>query len=398
MAIHNPFSPRFGAVPPVLAGRREVQSDLSLVADGDLNSPSCASLLLGARGMGKTTLLQVLEDGFRSRGWFTLSVTARPAGGLLEDLTAQAAALHHGMVHGPDPRARTRLAGLGAFGVNVATERVEPPERPVDLRQVLALVGEAAQRRSAGLFVTVDELQDVAVDEIRRFGAVFQHESSRSRLPIVFVGAGLLEVRSTLLTGRHSTFLHRCEQYEIGLLNEAESRQALFEPIAAAGAAIADEALDAMLAAVAGHPYMLQLVGYEVWRAATDPTSGISLAEAGAGLAEARQDMGPRIFGPIWRDLSSTDKRLLVAMLGDPDRSHIGDLAQRWGAAPNQVGSYRRRLILRGVIRAAGRGLVTFTHPEARHYVALQSAEEGWTTTPAGVPVEPTELGLRIDV
>lgn len=213
----------------------------------------------------------------------------------------------------------------------------------------------------------------------------------------MFAGAGLLEVRSTLLAGRHSTFLHRCEQYEIGLLAEAESRQALLEPIEAAGAAIAPEALDAMLAAAAGHPYMLQLVGYEVWRAAADPLSGISPAEARAGLAEARQDMGPRIFGPIWRDLSATDKRLLVAMLSDPDQSNIGDLARRWGGAPNQVGSYRQRLILRGVIRAAGRGLLAFTHPEARRYVALQSAEEGWTTTPAGTPVGPTEFGPSID-
>lgn len=36
MAIHNPFAPRFGAVPPVLAGRREIRRDLSLVADGGL--------------------------------------------------------------------------------------------------------------------------------------------------------------------------------------------------------------------------------------------------------------------------------------------------------------------------------------------------------------------------
>ncbi len=85
MSAVNPFSPRFGAVPPVVAGRREVQRDLALVAAGDLNSPSCASLLLGARGVGKTTLLQVLEDEFAREGWFTLSVTARPGGGLAEE-------------------------------------------------------------------------------------------------------------------------------------------------------------------------------------------------------------------------------------------------------------------------------------------------------------------------
>ena len=392
MAIDNPFSPRFGAVPPVLAGRREVQRDLALVADGDLNSPSCASLLLGTRGMGKTTLLQVLEESFESRGWFTLSVTARPSGGLLEDLTARAVDLHHRITHGPDPQPRRRLTGMGAFGVNVATELVEPPERPLDLRQTLAHLGQAAQEQGSGLFVSLDELQDAAVDEIRRFGAVFQHESSRSRLPIVFVGAGLLEMRSTLLAGRHSTFLHRCEQYEIGLLAADEARRALSEPLAAAGATIDPEALAAMLDAAAGHPYMLQLVGYEVWRAAADPPAGISPAEARAGLTEAHRDMGPRIYGPIWRDLSDTDKRLLVAMLPDAGSSRLGDLARRWGGVPEQIGTYRHRLVLRGVIRPAGRGVLAFSHPEARRYVATAAAEDGWSTTTGGRVLQPSEL------
>ena len=391
MATDNPFSPRFGAVPPVLAGRREIQRDLRLVADGDLNSPSCASLLLGTRGMGKTTLLQVLEESFESRGWFTLSVTAQPAGDLLEDLSDRAVDLHHRVTHGLNPQPRRRLTGAGAFGVNVTTELVEPPDRRLDLRQTLARLGEAAQQQGSGLFVSVDELQDADVDEVRRFGAVFQHESSRNRLPIVFVGAGMLEMQSTLLAGRRSTFLHRCEQYEIGLLPAAEARRALSEPLAAASATIAPEALTAMLDAAAGHPYMLQLVGYEVWQAAADPPAGISLAEACAGITEARHDMGPRIYGPIWRGLSDTDKRLLVAMLLDPHRSHLSDLARRWGGEPKQIGTYRHRLILRGVIRSAGRGVLMFSHPEARRYTAAAATEEGWGTSPDGVVRQPTD-------
>ena len=371
---------------------------MALVAAGDLNSPSSASLLLGTRGMGKTALLQALDEQFDAAGWYTLSVTANPAGGLLEDLASQAAALHHRILHGPDPRGRIRAASLGAFGVSVGVERGEAPEAPSDLRQTLARLGEAARQAAAGLLVTVDELQDAAAGEIREFAAIFQHESSRSRLPIVFVGAGLLEVRATLLAGRHSTFLHRCEQYEVGLLGAEDSRRALSEPITTAGGVIGDEALEVLTVAAGGHPYMLQLVGYEAWAAAADPQSQISTDEARRGLETARRDMGARIFAPVWRDLSDVDKRLLVAMLHDPERSHVGELARRWGGPPRQVGSYRQRLILRGAIRAAGRGLVAFAHPEARRYVALQSAEEGWSITASGEPVDPTELGPPIDI
>lgn len=389
MTTTNPFSPRFGAVPPVVAGRRDVLRDLSLVAEGDFNSPSCASLLLGSRGMGKTTLLQVLEDDFVERDWLTLSVTARPGAALLDDLTSEAAALHHRIRRGEDVRAATRLSTVGVFGITVGVEHVPPPEQVPDLRRTLADLGRHAQHEGTGLLVTIDELQDVDLDEVRRFAAIFQHESSRSRLPIVFVGAGLLDVRGTLLAGRQSTFLHRCEQYEIGLLSHAEATQALAEPIEAAGGSIAGEALGEMLDAAAGHPYMLQTVGYDVWRAAADPAAGITQPEARAGLAEARRDMGPRIYAPIWRDLSPLDKRLLVAMLHAPTTSHVADLAARWGGRPQHVASYRRRLILRGFIRAAGRGVIDFAHPEARRYAAEQAAEEGWTLTPDGVPLDP---------
>lgn len=390
MATGNPFSPRFGAVPPVLAGRREILRDMSLVADGDFNSPSCASLLLGTRGMGKTTLLQVLEDDFAGRGWLTLSATARNGGGLLDDLATQAADLQHRISHGDAPRGTTRVSSVSVAGFGVGTEHVPAPDRPGDLRQTLAALGRHAADGEVGVLVTIDELQDANLDEIREFGAVFQHESSRSRLPIVFAGAGLPEMTTTLLSGRHSTFLHRCEQYEIGLLSRAESRRALAEPIDAGGATITPADLEAMLAAAAGHPYMLQTVGYDVWKAAADPTSGITTAEVTAGLAESLLDMGPRIYGPIWRGLSPIDKRLLICMLHDPATSQVSDIAHRWDADPKHVATYRQRLITKGFIRSAGRGIIHFAHPQARRYTQQQSTEEGWTLTPNGTPIDPT--------
>ncbi|MCY4630015.1 MAG: ATP-binding protein [bacterium] len=393
MATGNPFSPRFGAVPPVVAGRREVLRDMSLVADGDFNSPSCASLLLGTRGMGKTTLLQVVCDDFVDRGWLALAVTARAGGGLLEDLLSQSAELRDRILHGDPPRATTRLSAVTALGFGASTERTPAPAQDADLRQTLATIGRHALDRQTGLLVTIDELQDASLDEFRQFGAIFQHESSRNRLPIVFLGAGLAETRSTLLSGRRSTFLHRCEQYEIGPLTRSESRRALAAPIEAAGATIVPDGLEAMLGAAAGHPYMLQTVGYDVWRAASDPSAGMTLAEVRAGLAESRQDMGPRIYGPIWRDLSPIDKRLLVCMLHDPLRSHVSDIAQRWDAAPGHVASYRHRLIVKGFVRPTGRGVIEYAHPEARRYVQDQSAEEGWTLTPDGTPLDPADGG-----
>ena len=391
MATGNPFSPRFGAVPPVLAGRREVLRDMSLVADGDFNSPSCASLLLGTRGMGKTTLLRAIEGDFVERGWHVLSVTGRGANEMLTDLATRATTLWHRIRHGETPRDTARISSVAAAGFGVSTERVPAADWTPDLRETLALLGRHAQSNRTGLLVTIDELHDARLDDVREFGAIFQHESSGNRLPIVFVGAGLLEMTNTVLSDRMSTFLHRCEQFEVGLLSPEESRRALAEPITTNGATIAAANLDRMLDAAAGHPYMLQTVGYDAWKAAADPSVGITASEVDVGLEESRQDMGPRIYGPSWKNLSRIDKRLLVCMLHDPEVSTVYEIARRWGANPRHVASYRQRLIAKGFIQSCGRGRIEFTHPEARRYARLQSQDEGWILTTDGTPVDPTD-------
>lgn len=81
-ASANPFRPGFGQQPPVLSGR---DGFLDAVA-GDLAagpaSPGYTSLLLGARGMGKTTVLHKVcenaEAGAGSyAGWRRSSAPAR---------------------------------------------------------------------------------------------------------------------------------------------------------------------------------------------------------------------------------------------------------------------------------------------------------------------------------
>ena len=55
----------------------------------------------------------------------------------------------------------------------------------------------------------------------------FLIESSGRDLTIAFLGAGLLEIHETLLSGTHATFLNRCEKYELELLGHADASEAL---------------------------------------------------------------------------------------------------------------------------------------------------------------------------
>ena len=68
----NPFRPSFGVSPRVLAGRAGVIDDFDIALDEGPGSPMRTVLVSGARGMGKTVVLNELEDRARSRGWWVL--------------------------------------------------------------------------------------------------------------------------------------------------------------------------------------------------------------------------------------------------------------------------------------------------------------------------------------
>ncbi len=65
----NPFRPTFGVSPHVLAGRDRLLADFELALAEGPGSPYRAILVSGARGIGKTVLLNELEDVARGLGW-----------------------------------------------------------------------------------------------------------------------------------------------------------------------------------------------------------------------------------------------------------------------------------------------------------------------------------------
>lgn len=92
MAGHNPFSPTFGAPPPVIAGRGGILDAIGDAFETGPTHPDYTALFVGVRGAGKTVLLDAVQDMARSRGWVTISEDASPAG-LLGRLTRAAARL-----------------------------------------------------------------------------------------------------------------------------------------------------------------------------------------------------------------------------------------------------------------------------------------------------------------
>jgi len=364
MAARNPFSPTFGASPPVLAGRDDLLDDLDDALEAGPAHPDYTTLLIGGRGTGKTVMLNEVEGLARRRGWLTLSETASTPG-LIDRLERGVRRSLRQILDGPQRQIRSVTAG----GFGLEFEATAKSDAPLELREALVVLGDVLASNGTGLLITLDELQSGEPGEIREFGTVLQHVTRREQRPIAFIGAALPQIEDSLLADDAATFLQRCARYDIERLDNEAARIAIAEPIERHGATIDADALDLAVAATSGYPFMVQLVGFHSWKTSTDPLSGITSADVAAGIDEAERLIGRLVLSPTWRSLSEVDQRFLLAMATDSGESRLGEIADRLGVSRSYVSVYRHRLIKAGMILPKGRGRVAFAHRSARSWL-----------------------------
>ncbi|MDX1511876.1 MAG: ATP-binding protein, partial [Nitriliruptorales bacterium] len=274
-ATDNPFTPGYGVVPQVFAGRQPEFADfegvvLKRVAEG-IYEP--ARLLTGDRGMGKTALLKQFEAEAREAGHWVVRVSAVRGDAIVADLLEALAnvLVDHDATTGLGREARAslkRLAGLviGRTGVSVQ----ELPRKSAanrahrDLTEILVDVGSIARDRQTALLLLLDESQNIDRATIGALFHAFQeaqgqtvterHETGatlRAHLPLAIYVAGLPGLPAALRAAG-STFGERAHRIELGLLSEGDVAEALTAFAEHAGVTVDADAADRFVELVGG--------------------------------------------------------------------------------------------------------------------------------------------------
>ena len=82
--MRNPFTPAFGTVPFVLAGREDLLRNMRTAFSDGPGNPNLSTILIGARGTGKTVCMSCIGDEALESGWLTVRTSAKT--GMLEDI------------------------------------------------------------------------------------------------------------------------------------------------------------------------------------------------------------------------------------------------------------------------------------------------------------------------
>lgn len=358
--MRNPFTPNFGQVPICMAGRSFLISEMEQAFDNAPGDPSLTTILVGARGTGKTALLTYLAQLAEQHGWIAVNVSC--ISGMLEDILEQ---VQRKSAHLVDDDGSRRLSGVQIGQVlGIEWENSTVPER--NWRSKMTDIVEVLNDRGIGLVITVDEV-DPKLDEMIQLASVYQHFIREER-KVSLLMAGLPYKVSALLGDESVSFLRRASQHRLGRIEDYEVELAFRQTVESFDRVVDDDALEAAVDSIDGFPFMMQLVGFRSWQMAGDGPA-IELHHVEQGIELAGNDMETRVLRSTLDELSEKDLDFLEAMLEDDGTSTADDIRARLGKSASHVTTYRRRLLEQGVIEERGRAAFAFALPMLREYL-----------------------------
>lgn len=376
--IRNPFVPGAGTPPPELAGREAILEKAAVtLARIRLGRPSKSFLLVGLRGVGKTVLLNRIQEMAESEGYKALMIEAHENKSLPALLlpSLRQLLLSLDRMEQVSEQVKRGLRALKAFAgaVKLNVGEIEigldiDPEVGVadsgdleaDLPDLLLSVAEAAKSRGKAVAIIIDELQYLHSRELSAMIMAI-HKIAQRQLPLVLIGAGLPQLVG--LAGDSKSYAERLFDFPmVDALSHEDATEALAEPAAREGVNFTDAALKMIVEVTKGYPYFLQEWGYHSWNLAGSSPIDERIVEEASTSAVARLDES---FFRVRYDRSTPrEKDYLGAMarLGaGPHRS--GDIADELGVSVQSVAPIRSSLIRKGMIYSPAHGDTGFTVP-----------------------------------
>ena len=375
--LKNPFTPGAGFLPPELAGRETIIENGEILAERTrLRRAERGLMLIGPRGVGKTSLLKVLAESARKHGVISVIAEIQNDSQGLEELSIKMRAALHELDFASKVKGGVREAFsvLGnfvrKFSINIGSVGVEVElggglgesgNLECDLSEVLLSAARAAKTANTAIGLYIDELQNMQLSSLSGV-VVALHHAAQELLPLYLVGSGLPTLRT--LVAKSKTYAERMFNYEeVGALDAKSSADAIRKPLTDMGVGIDDDALSEIYGMSGGYPFFLQECGYQVWQRAEGPL--ITLADVKAVSGDVTERLDRNFFEVRLDRISDLERRFLRAMAdaGERDWVELPAVADLMGRSANSLSMVRRSLIRKGVIYSPRLGAVAYTVP-----------------------------------
>ncbi len=382
--VRNPYAPGAGTPPPELAGRSDViVSGTIALRRIAAERPAQSIILVGLRGVGKTVLLNKLNDVANDLKFRSTMVEAHEGKTLPELLVPGLRNILYALstIENAKEKARMGLRVLKSFlssikinienidmGLSIDAEKgtADSGDIETDLPELISIVAEAAKSAKTPVSIFVDELQYLSPHE---FSALIMsiHKTNQRALPVILIGAGLPQIHG--LAGNSKSYSERLFLFpEIGALDPEDAVTAITNPAQREGVTYEKRAVDEILRATHRYPYFLQQWAYESWNASESPTITFDVVKRATELAIAELDKS--FFKVRFDRCRPSEKKYMRALAEFGAGKHrSGDIAEKLGVKVTSVAPTRNALIRKGMIYSPAHGDTAFTVPLFDQYM-----------------------------
>lgn len=372
--FNNPFTPSFGGKPDFFFGRKEILLRFENALT-DRGSAERVLFLTGNRGCGKTALLEQCSQMAAAHGWRTIDLNSENALSVL---------VRNLVRHRESTKTLAPEASVNVLGSGISLGGISSSETTAYDKEDLGIVFlEACRDAKQGVFVSIDEVQKVDLKDLSLICGAFQM-ASRKGYDVMLAVAGLPYAYDAVIQYEGCTYMRRCAHERISVFTHSETYDVLREAFEHAGSLEIDErALDALVEASFGHPYLIQLAGYCLVRFMNEQgncsTYTIDEKDVRTCLPEIIHLYTTRSLEPIVSALPASECRYLTAMAHVLDTERIAktaDIAKHLGKSLQQVSPIRQRLLNEGNIVAVGRGKLMFNIPYLQEYLLSREPQD----------------------
>lgn len=310
--ILNPFKPGSGLFPPHLAGREEEISAFKSKLNSCIHGVPMHMAIIGDWGVGKTSLLSMMEKEATQKGLLVVSAISYP-----EDTKSFVANLIRRI--DAEVKADSWIKGIKEFEFSLGFVKVKfdtAGEAQFSLQDSLTKIWKAINTKKKGILITIDDLD--LIDNFKETMLLIRNtamELSKKGCNIMFATAGA----PTLFEKMHKAHAPLIRFFEPMVLERLEYKDAIDAikvPLINTNMTYEEEIVSEIAKISSGHPYYLQEISHHVFEEAVECFDKVSFRK---GYIRAFSDLSRDIFERKFNEISNNERKTVARLAESPD-------------------------------------------------------------------------------
>lgn len=377
-------------MPTYLAGRQSDIAEMENLFEAlCLNIPTQSVIFSGLRGVGKTVLINKLQEIAEEKGIFCKHIEVEERNDFISQIASCSQAFlrkistvekFKSLIQKPLDAVKALVVSFDpdnkVFSLSLQEKELYTSTNLVQsLTDVFTTLGETAAKTNLPICFFIDEIQYMKKEELSALIAAL-HRANQLGYPVMLVGAGLPKIYSMLSEAK--SYSERLFNYkEIGSLDMDQCRDAICKPAKKLDVSYDEAAVEKIIDITKGYPFFVQQLCQIVFQ--KKKGNMIDISDVKDSISEFFDILDSGFFKVRYERCTESDKKFIFAMVAcNKLPCTISNVAMIMNRQVKSISTARAQLINKGIIYAVKYKELDFTVPEFSGFIKRLPDYEEW--------------------